>query len=59
MAPGGPGGRLEQETGQQGRIVAGHQLLHLRREERPLHRAKRSPFSRLADQETGIPEHLQ
>jgi hypothetical protein len=53
------GGRLEQEPGHQGRIVAAHQLLHMRREEWPLHHAKRSPLSRLADQETGIPEHLQ
>jgi hypothetical protein len=50
---------VQQETGQQGRIVAGHQLLHLRREEGLLHPAKCSPLSPFADQETGIPEHLQ
>jgi hypothetical protein len=50
---------LQQESGQHRRIVAGQQLLHLRREEWPLHLAKRATFSGLAGQESGIPEHLQ
>ena len=48
-----------QKSDQQRWIIAGQQLLHLSRKQRPLHRAKRSPFTRLAGQETGIPEHLQ
>jgi hypothetical protein len=50
---------VEQESGQQLWVVAGHHLLHLGREEGSLHGAERSPLARLAGQEPGIPQHLQ
>jgi hypothetical protein len=50
---------VEQESNQQRWIVSGHQLLHLRREERALHCAKGSALARLAGQEPCIPQHLQ
>jgi hypothetical protein len=50
---------VKKESGQQRWVIAGHHLLHQRREERPLHRAQRSSLARLAGQEPAIPQHLQ
>jgi hypothetical protein len=50
--------RAQQETDQQRRIVVLQHRLHLRGHQRPLHAAQRSALAWLADQQSGIPQHL-